>query len=264
MKDLRDEYNFLEKIQVWFGSRSVVVYTMGKVGTLTICNSLRKAGFKHVHPHSLRYTMPGIHFLNINFTLYDKIKYSLWSLLKRAKVFIWKIFKRKIVIITGVRDPFSRNISAFFEQAHYLGGIDKNLNFPNLMRLYNKACNFEAPIQWFDLEILKVTGINVYEYHFDKNLGYAIIENKKYKIFIYRLDKLNSLRDVIASFLNDDNFEIDSTNFSEKTVYSELMQLLKDNYRYKKEISNRYIASNYMKHFFTDAEIKSLEERWVN
>ena len=70
------------------------------------------------------------------------------------------------------------------------------------------------------------------------------------------------MRDELASFLNEKNFDIDSTNFSEETQYSGLMKLLKNNYRYDKSISEQYVNSKYMKHFFTEDEVRSFENKW--
>ena len=262
MSSLREEYGLFDKIRVWFGVKSVVVYTMGKVGTLTICNSLERIGVRHVHPHSLRYTRPGIHFLKIQLSVIQKIKYGIMTLLKRLKVAVWKILKRDIVIVTGVRDPYTRNISSFFEQIHYLGGLDKNLSIEDVKHLFESVCEFDAPLNWFDSEIFHVTGVNIFEYPFDKERGYAVIKKGKYKIFIYRLDRLDGLKDQLSEFIGYKNFTIESTNISEKGEYSDLMNKFKVEYKYSDVISKKYSQSRFMRHFFSNEEIRSFAMRW--
>jgi len=262
MNALREEYGLFDKIKVWFGVKSVVVYTMGKVGTLTICNSLERAGFRHVHPHSLRYTKPGVHFLKVKLSGSQKVKYGVMTFLKRMKVAIWKILKRDIVIITGVRDPYTRNISAFFEQIHYLGGIKKGSSMEDVKRLYDSVCEFDASLYWFDDEMLAVTGIDVFDYPFDKGLGYAVIEKGKYRILIYRLDKLDGLKGQISEFIGCDKFTIESTNFTEKGEYSDLMKKFKAEYKYSDVASRKYSQSKFMRHFFSGEEIRLFAMRW--
>lgn len=263
MDSLRQEYSTLEKIKVWFGDKSIIVFTMGKVGTLTVCNSLREVGYKHVHPHSLRYTKPGVHFLKVKLNFFNKIKYTFKTLSKRVKVFFWKLTKQEIFIITGVRDPFSRNVSAYFEQLHYLGGLGSRNSFSEIAAYFDETCDFEAPIHWFDKEVLQVTGINVYETPFDKEKGYSIINKGKYKIFVYRVDKLNMLENEMAQFIDDDSFKLLSTNISDEGEYSQQLKLLKNNYKYQKEIADTFVDSLYMKHFFSGSEIEDIKNKWV-
>lgn len=263
MSDLRKQYNIIQKIRVWFGGNSVVVYTMGKVGTLTICNSLNAISYRHVHPHSLRYTKPGVYFLKLSLPVYKKIYFSVKTVLKRLKVVIWKSLKNEIIIISGVRDPYSRNVSAFFEQAHYFGGLDVGMNLREVREEFDRLCDFFAPINWFDEEIYKVTGINVYDYSFNKDKGFVSIKKGKYKIFIYRLDKLNELGKELKKFIDSPSFEIVSTNFTADSLYSSISKKFASYYKYASNISNVYAESKYMKHFYTETEVENLKTRWV-
>jgi hypothetical protein len=260
---LRKEYSAIDKVKVWFGEKSVVVFTMGKVGTLTVCNSLRNIGYRHVHPHSLRFTRPGIHFIKVKLSFGQNLKYKIMTIFKRIKVTIWKLLKKEIVIITGVRDPYSRNISAYFEQVHYLGGISEKATHENIEKQFNDSCVFNAPLNWFDIEIKRVTGIDVFEYPFDKDEGFCIISKGKYKLFVYRIDKLNSLSKELARFIGDDLFQILSTNSSEKGEYFDQLSELKKNYRYDSDRVKTYSESKYMKHFYTEAENQRCIEKWA-
>jgi hypothetical protein len=262
LDSLRKEYSTFEKIKVWFGQKSVIVFTMGKVGTLTVCNSLRNIGYMHVHPHSLRFTRPGVHFLKVKLSFTQKLKYLILTFLKRIKVAVWKLLKNEIVIITGVRDPYSRNISAYFEQVHYLGGIKCGTSPRDIEKQFNETCFFDAPLEWFDKEIRKVTGINVYDYFFDKDKGFSVIKKGKYKLLVFRIDKLNSLSEEIAKFIGDENFKVISTNISDEGEYVKQLTQLKKSYKYDQHKVNIYSKSKYMKHFYTSDENQGLIDRW--
>lgn len=264
MDSLRREYGVFEKAKVWFSKKSVIVFTMGKVGTLTVCNSLRNIGYKHVHPHSLRYTRPGVHFIKVQLTFGERIFYFAKTILKRFKVAVWKALKPEILIIAGVRDPFSRNISAFFEQVHYIGGLQENDSPEQVVELFNKVCDFEAPLSWFDREVLEVTGIDVYDIPFDKERGIAVIEKGKYRLLVYRVDKLDSLQNEFVQFIGDKRFEILTTNASSASVYTRQLRELKKSYRYSAEITHKFACSKYMKHFYLPEEIGGFVRKYGN
>jgi hypothetical protein len=259
---LRKEYSTLGKLKVWFGRKSVIVFTMGKVGTLTVCNSLRAVGYKHVHPHSLRYTRPGVHFLKINLSIAERFKYFIKTFLKRTKVWVWKKLKNEILIITGVRDPYSRNISAYFEQVHYLGGISPKATISQIRDQFDATCDFDAPINWFDKEVLQVTGINVFDYTFDKDKGLSIITKGKFKLLVFRIDKLNGLEHEISKFIGDENFRILSTNSSDDGQYIKQLKEYKNKYKYEIDKVKKFSNSIYMSHFYKPEEIENFALRW--
>lgn len=264
MDSLRREYGPLDKLRVWFGNRSVIVFTMGKVGTLTVCNSLRAIGYKHVHPHSLRYTRPGIHFLKVKLSWLSIAKYSFKTILKRIKVWLWKALKREIIIVSGVRDPFSRNVSAYFEQVHYLGGIEEGRSYEEIVDQFEAHCEFLAPLDWFDSEMLPLTGIDIFEHPFDVVKGFAEIKKGKFRIFLFRIDKLNDLESELGSFIKDDRFRIVSTNRSTDGRYKRQLQEFKEKYKYPQSMVDAYSMSKYMRHFYSTDETEKFAQRWAS
>jgi hypothetical protein len=259
---LRKELNFLQKLRTWFGSKSVIVLTMGKVGTLSICNSLQKIDYKHVHPHSLVYSYPGTHFLkNIKLPFIKNLYFTFKTVLKKLKVYLWKAFTPEIVIITGVRDPFSRYISAFFEQSHYLNFDTVSNSMDMVKKKLHDHGNFESTLEWFEKEIKNVFGINIYDYNFDQNEGFSIIKKGKIKIFIYRLDKLDGLEEHLKVFLNSTGFKLISHNITENNLnYSKL----KKEFKFNDVSFDKAKNSNYLNHFYSEQEICLLKNKWIN
>lgn len=259
---LRKELLFIEKVKTWFGRNSVIVLTMGKVGTLSICNSLDKIGFNHVHPHSLLYSYPGTHFLkNVRLSLVEHLYFTWKSIIKRLKVLVWKALSREIVIITGVRDPFSRYISAFFEQAHYLK-FDTVSNTLDLVRKkLDHHGNFESTLVWFDKEIKDVFDINIYDYPFDRGEGYTVVQKGKVKIFIFRLDKLDSLEAQLGDFIDFSGFKLISHNITEDNPnYIKL----KNEFKFDELTFDRVKHSPYLQYFYTQREIDVFKKKWVH
>ena len=259
-KNLRKELSLIGKFKTWYGKRSVIVLTMGKVGTLTICRSLDNLNYKHVHPHSLFFSYPGTHFLkNVELTKSKHYYFLLKSLFKRIKVFIWLKTCRSITIITGVRDPFSRFISAFFEQSHYLGINPINSSESYLLNKLENHGNFFSTFKWFDEEIKRILKIDIYDHPFDKKLGYSEIQSGKIKILIFRLDKLNLLEKQFQTFLDERDFKLTTENITENNPN---YNLIKKKYKFDEERIDYACRSRYLNHFYTDEEITKLKDKW--
>ena len=261
MNNLRKEHGFIDKFKVWFGNDSVIVFTMGKVGTLTICNSLDRVNIKHVHPHSLRYTQPGIHFLkNVNLSFLRKIFYFYKTISKRLKVNLWLGLSKEIIIITGVRDPFSRAISAFFEQSHYLGIDPDNMDYQKTYKEFLNYYDLEGTANWFDNEINETFNIDIYLEKFDREKGFQVINKGKVRMFIYRIDKLNSLEKELQLFIGNKKMVLESTNITNpSTNYT----TLKSQYLYSTKEFESISKTRYLQHFYTSEEIGSLKKRWT-
>ena len=261
MIDLRKQLTLREKINTWFDSRLFVVYTMGKVGTLTICNSLSQCGFNHVHPHSLYYSWPGIYFLRVDLSVYEKVYHVYRSLLKNIKVFFWQRIVAEIKIITGVRDPFSRSVSAYFEQIHYNGGIPQTWSFDDIKNDFLKRTDFFAFDRWIESELIKFSGIDVLAVEFDRNEGCCRYESGKKSLFIYRLDKLNQMNGPLSDFCGQ-NLVIESTNFGSTNSGDRYVEFLRQ-FKFDRELAERMAEMRSFKHFYSEEEIQSLLERWT-
>lgn len=262
MEYLRNTLSLHKKIVTWFGKKGVIVFTMGKVGTLTICHSLHQIGINHVHPHSLRFTRPGVHFLRyVPLSFFEKLYFFWKTLLKRLKVWLWLRLKNEIIIITGLRDPFSRSISAFFEQSHYLNLDLKRMNFRSLNDYFNKYYSLDGTVNWFEEEIEKVFGINVYSYPFDKKRGFSVIQQGKIRIFLYRVDFLDQLEDELCLFLSQPNFKLLKAN---ETSDTENYVRFQNERKFSSDDFMRIRHKKFMNHFFLEDEIEDLKNRWID
>ena len=163
---------FALRLRLAFLSRMspIVVYQMGKVGSVTICESLRAArlGRPVVHVHYL--TPDGIRnamLCNIDAKgLYSPMRswtsrYVRHRLDHNLEKGIW-------TVISLVREPVARNISAFFENlanTHQDLGSDRQQPGDLIARLqmrFLETYNHRVPLTWFDDEVKPTFGIDVY------------------------------------------------------------------------------------------------------
>lgn len=206
------------------------------------------------------------------------------------------IMKRPIKIITGVREPISRDLSLFFQGSEadiwplihygnswiYLFGNYSKDNRLDAQTLKKRICTFEKSLNdsfehlgkeitknksdefsWFDYEIKALFGVDIYEYPFDKEKGYTIIEQDNLQIFVYKSEKLSQLEKVIGEFLEEPEFSLKNANQGEEKVYSYVYKEFKEKVKLNQQYFDYYYADNSkLKHFYTDAEIEQFKEKW--
>lgn len=123
--------------------------------------------------------------------------------------------------------------------------------------------NRSDEFSWFDYEIKALFGVDVYEYPFDREKGYAIIEQDNIRILIYKCEKLSQLGKVVGEFLDDPRFSLNNANQGEKKVYSYVYREFKEKIKLSRQYFDYYYANNSrLKHFYTDSEIEQFKNRW--
>lgn len=256
----------LKKFKHWYLENPVLVYTMGKVGSSTIVNSLRKLKVPEMQPHSLTYSRKGSYFVLPELSRLEKTIWGIKSQLIKVKAQLYLKSKvgKKIKIISLTREPISRNISAFFEQIHHI--TDRNIeeiSTSELIDLFWKFANHQTPLIWFDQEIKELFGIDIFDFEFDKKNGAVIINEGDIQILLMTLEKLKNQEAKLASFLGIEEISLSSTNRSEKKNYNRKY----NQFMNQIEIPDNYIKemyeSKYMKHFYTQDEINDFKKKWI-
>ncbi len=164
----------------------------------------------------------------------------------------------KIKIITLVRDPYSRNVSMFFQDiAHWIYNYigqdnhdirDDNDNF--LFDVYLDSFDHEYTDSWFDKEILRFTGIDVFSDKMPEN-GAKIYRKDKVELLVLKAEQLNQNIEIIKEFVGVD-FELKNSNVGDKKWYSSLYKEFKENANvnlseYKRKIKDSKIHKHFYK-----------------
>ena len=167
----------------------------------------------------------------------------------------------EVKIITGVRDPFSRSISAYFEQIHYNGGIPNSWSYEDIKADFLCRADFFAFDRWIHNELIRFSSIDIFAKDFDKELGYCQFEGEKTSLFIYRLDKLSTMTAPISRFCGED-IPIESTNFGSANSgdrYSEFVR----QFKFDSDLAKKMSAMKSVHHFYSESEIESLLRKWT-
>ena len=153
----------------------VLIYQMGKVASSSIYNSLKDK--KNVTYQIHRFDEDYIKEVN-DFNK-NKSGFSESKIVDERSVRIKKLFLKKpskpIFLISLVRDPIERNVSAFFQNKNHLAKNYSYANTQDLIELFYNLYAHETPLIWFDKEFKKTTGVDVYDFPFNKKQKHTIL-----------------------------------------------------------------------------------------
>ncbi len=275
LRDLR----FRLKMSTLNLDRCILVHQMGKVGSSTIIQSLEDLNLRtpvfHTHilnPQRLdqkitwkieksreklskKEVLQNGH-LNIS-------TYLINALQKDSKNRHWKI-------ITLVREPVGRNISAFFQNidTYYDNFVEQyNEGLISLKEIEEKFFNefsHNVPLDWLDKEIKDVFGIDIYKENFPLSEGYKIYsKGNRFELMIIRMEDLNRChKDAFRQFLGIENFSLSKKNIASDKIYSEIYNSFLSTLSIPSWYIDKMYSSKYSKHFYSDIEIEQNKTKW--
>jgi len=233
------------------GFSDILVYQAAKVGSSTIKKSLRNCGIIPAQLHFIQKLVCDSEDLKKLLTLYrNSIRDG-----------------EKQRIITPIRDPISRNISAFMHNLYRHGlktVMDTGESFmDNILSFITSK--YDLLWDWFDDELKQVFHIDVYDYPFDKDQGYSIIQKDNIEVLIFQLEKINSLENIIGEFAGVSNFRLSNEKVADDEIYKYIYRDLKNSFRLPNDILSLYYGSDSRIHFFySDSDIQNFTKRWKN
>lgn len=249
-----------------FAPLPVLVYQMGKVGSSTIYHTLKENGIPATHIHVL---LPS----NLDWVQKDCAAKGVTAPDDRFRRVVAKQIqkrRKRVLIITLVRDPISQNFSSFFQNFERESGKkvkrgeEANLNVEEIVEQYRRDYPKATAIGFFDNELGASTGIDVYQTPFPHERGYQILEDGPVSLLILRVDTPDSNKVLaINEFLGVSIPELLQRNVSSEKAYSALYSQFKKKLRLPRETVVELVDSKYCRHFFTEAERKELLDRWA-
>ena len=270
-------WRFYVRLDELRGRAAVVVYQMGKVGSSTVVASLR-AHDPHMqihHVHTL--TRKGIADAQ---AVYDAIHRTTGqSVAARAHHLLSSRYLRarmrrplhgqKWKVITLVREPIGRNVSSFFQvidhplpnfMARYQAG---ELDIAAVCRVFLKEFDHGQVLRWFDEELQRALGINVFATPFPKEQGYQIYRGATCDLLLLKLEQLDTCAaDAFGEFLGIRDFKLVKTNVAAEKEYAGAYRALQDALQLPAEYVDTLYGSQYMQHFYTPGEIAAFTAKW--
>ena len=241
----------------------IMVYQMGKVGSQGVQTVLRKSKL-------------GIHIFHVHFMISKNVherlnKLDVISASTRAYynksaclgTFIQQHPHIKWNIVTVVREPVARNISALFHDFNTYVPEEESKDIPNLSRILQEKYPKDEPFMWFEKELQEVFDINILQHPFPKTKGFQIIETKRANILLIKLEHLQSCAEqAFKEFLGIPNFTPIRKNSGQEKEYKELYMKCKSEITLPTTYLDNIYDDKYVKHFYTEEEINNFKQHW--
>jgi Putative capsular polysaccharide synthesis protein len=225
----------------------VLIFQMGKVGSSSLKNSLDATwpGLT-IHSHTIMSDLDRRQSVRM---LYDGV-------IRKG---------RPLFIISPVREPIARNVSAFFQNFERYTGIkhkESTFSIAELIRIFLQRFNHEMPLAWFDKHLKPSLGIDVYDYEFPSD-GVQVIHHGKMKLLLMRTELSDSIKQsAIGDFLNIPNFALSNANVSSQKEYAEIYDQFTQLFIAPDWYVRRMYDSRFFNHFYGPRERNILITQW--
>lgn len=176
-------------------------------------------------------------------------------------------------VISVVRDPVARNISAFFEAfpVYFSSDAagDPRMTKAGTQTLVTKFMDefgerrHRVPLDWFENHLEPVFGLDIYQQPFDKAAGYQIYRSNFCDLLLLRTEDMDdTLGAGIEALLGLSLPRIESHNVSTDKHYGNAF----DSFGAALELPDSYLdqmyGSKYAEHFYTPDELARFRRRW--
>lgn len=233
----------------------LLVYQMGKVGSMSVARSLRAAGCHRVFrthrlvPRNYRRNPPGQRVVS--------------SLLRRRFVLD---DSSRLRIVSPVRDPVPRNVSGFFQNLDRFVEDPVRTPVPELQRLFVERYPHDVGLNWFDDELRAAFGIDVFAHPFDPSLGHATIGKGRVELLLFRIELADDrIARLLADFVGADALVLLRANDAAARgarhgrAYDEFRRTLV----LPEALAGSIYASKYARHFYSSEERRAARARWT-
>ena len=238
----------------------ILVYQMGKVGSTSVCRSLQKAGFGPLQVHRTVSDLPHME----RFTETDRdfpFHFYLGRLLRRY--FKWT--SHRIKIITLVRDPIARYISAQFQTLDHepIPTEDAQQAARQLQQTVGKRRE-EISFAWFGREMEPQLGVNPISEPFDREAGYALIEAPRADVLVLKLEQLDDLIPGVVSAFVGEELRVVRANRGEEKEYADYYQEVLRHFSVSETVCREVYNHKHIRHFYTPDEINQFVQKWTD
>lgn len=235
-----------------------VIYTMGKVASTSIAAAMDRAGFDSYHIHSLAPRhLKSMALQHLNRGRFPPPHIS------AAMTFRNELLAHpdRCLYISAVRDPLSRNLSAYFgnlkrQDRDIWAAKDAAWHFSVFVKKYPH----DVPLTWFDREFRAQLGIDIYKHDFDRERRYSYYP--EIRTVLFRVDCPDEVKGSVLSEIMGCKITVERENDSEQRDYVDLYRQVLDLAAFDNGFSAEAYSSRFCRHFWTADELEKMEARW--
>lgn len=242
----------------------ILVFQMGKVGSTAVYAALKARALPVDHLHLLT----GLDALEASMRWSYEDPSTTLAEIERGRRFRERIDGdpgTRWNIITMVRDPVARNVSAFFEGLHQIvpGARDRVVTMDELGDAFLNRFSHAAPTTWIQSQLTPVFGIDPFTTPFPHSAGFQILEGERARVLIIRSEDLSAcFETALQSFLGLKIRALPKANVSENKWYAPLAAEFSQSFEMPQHYLDEMYGSAYARHFYTPEELARFESRY--
>ncbi len=242
----------------------VIIYTMGKVGTITIQKSLLNAEVFFVREtHKF---LP--HNVNYPYASPKQKRIYRGGIIERKLFYPWLFRRPKVRVVTMVREPIGRLISIYLFTADWRFNLRiKEARLQTLLdyfpRLFEQ--DFAHPLvpgYFFECEIKQHLGIDAYQNPSPQDKGSVTIDQDRFSLLLMRLETPDVQKATALSDWINRPVEITRKNTANDAGYAHIYEEFKRRVRIPYRYAEAIYRSSFMQHFYTPEERAKFWQRW--
>lgn len=242
--------------------RPILVYQMSKVGSTSVSRALRAAGYHPLHVHTL--APDGGQDVEV---IYDNVD------LKPAHYYTERLLRpylnwtrHQLTVISLVRDPIARHLSAAFQWPHRRSIVPEGVEGARQMiaERLSRPGSMDYTFNWFDEEIKAVLGVDVLRGGFNRTEGYGEYHGSRARVLVVKLERLSELLPtVISDFVRAPTplQEVRANAGGQKST-GEVYAEVKNTLRLPEATCEDIYGHPWVRHFYTEAEVATFKRRW--
>lgn len=193
--------------------------------------------------------------------------------------------RKSLKVIIAVREPLSRDYSTFWQA--FTEGLERISLMPVLhtdfQQMYNSFLDlilrgsiytkerlgismpwtWNDEFEWFDEQIKQYLDIDVFQYPFNKEKGYVLIEKENIQLFLFKVEKMEYILDEISKFAGVSDLPVKNANVAEQKWYGLAYEQFRREVRLPKNYVDHYYNENAkVDYFYTQEEKENFLEKW--
>jgi hypothetical protein len=235
-----------------------VVYTMGRVGTVSVRDALVRTA-PYVQIEVSHYITPhGIQDREAFRGRRDDRAHRVQAQLAAGAGGV-------PYFISLVRDPVARDVSIVMKRAEVGRYQPSNGHALTVLDLQNEFVKHGPgnALGWMDNELGSFLDIDIYATPFDRNLGYQIYELNRGRLLIIRLDQLSRKFPIaMQEFVGFPFCTPVRLNSSCEGPAAEVCDAFRKNLKLDNVLLDTYYSSKFSRHFFSDEELTAFRSKW--
>ena len=254
----------------------VILAQMGKVGSKSIQDALERVGLDVVHLHHLdrfgnfQYPSPEVR----------GIKTNQYKISRARKAYEYAKSSDGSHIVSLVRDPIARNISAFFQDNSNISSIIDSKKellspsefavryFPMVIDLLLENYNFRKCLTYFEDNFQRFLSVDIYSVPFDTSQHELVLSEKGINVLVLRLEDSDQVKaSSIKRFLDippESIFTIEKVNssFDKGDYVHALYKEVVKNIKFDEAFLEKIYSSRLVSHFYSASEVSLFTNRW--